>query len=297
MFDFRLRVFHTVAKRLNFTKAAQELYITQPAVTKHIQELERHFKTNLFERKGSKIALTQAGSILLQHTETLFELHRKIESDIHALTNSFKGQLRIGASTTIANYILPKVLPEFTKSYPEIEITVHQGNTEEIERSLSTKNIDLGITEGFSKATQWQYLPFLKDEIVLVCKQGHPLLSKGGITLSMLLDQPLVIREHGSGTLDVIAHALQNHGLDLSNLKVVMQLESSESIKNYLMHSECLAFLSVHTLLTELKQQSLSILDVQNLDIERQFFFVLPQGQPQPLVALFQKFALSHNYR
>lgn len=107
MFDFRLKVFQTVAKRLNFTKAAAELYITQPAVTKHIQELEHYFKTKLFERKGSQIKLTPAGEILLQHTEQIFAVYQNLEFEMSSFSKKHKGRLRVGASTTVAQYVLP----------------------------------------------------------------------------------------------------------------------------------------------------------------------------------------------
>ena len=116
MFDFRLQVFQAVAKRLNFTKAAPELYITQPAVTRHIHELERHFKIKLFDRNGSRIVLTQAGDILLQHTEKLFAVYRNMEFEMNSLSLQHSGRLRLGASTTIAQYILPPVLAAFHKN-------------------------------------------------------------------------------------------------------------------------------------------------------------------------------------
>jgi DNA-binding transcriptional LysR family regulator len=120
MFDFRLQVFEAVAKRLNFTKAAAELYITQPAVTKHIHELERHFKTKLFDRNGSRIKLTNAGEVLLQHTEQLFAIYRNLEFEMNSLSLEHSGRLRLGASTTIAQYVLPAVLAAFHKKFPDL---------------------------------------------------------------------------------------------------------------------------------------------------------------------------------
>jgi hypothetical protein len=117
MFDFRLQVFHKVAKRLNFTKAAEELFITQPAVSKHIQEIESFLKTKLFERNGSKVKLTKAGIILFSHTEKIFETYRNLEFEINSLSQNFNGKLRIGASTTIAQYLLPEILASLLAEY------------------------------------------------------------------------------------------------------------------------------------------------------------------------------------
>ncbi len=151
MFDFRLQVFHAVAKRLNFTKAAEELFITQPAVTKHIHEIENHFKVKLFERNGTKIKLTPAGETLLQYTGELFTVYRNLEFELNTFTQRHTGKLRIGASTTVAQYVLPPVLAAFHKKFKDIKVTLSIDNSEQVEQALQNKNIDLGIIEGQSK--------------------------------------------------------------------------------------------------------------------------------------------------
>ncbi|MFI2742208.1 LysR family transcriptional regulator [Zhouia sp. PK063] len=297
MFDFRLKVFHTVAKRLNFTRAAQELFISQPAVTKHIKEIEQHYKVKLFDRNGTKITLTKAGETLWKYTEEVFEVYRKLEIELYAATNTHAGHLRIGASTTIANYVLPLVLPEFRKAFPEITVHLNIDNTEQIEKSLMNKEIDLGITEGFSKSSVLKYTEFLKDEIVLVGAAHHPLAKHSAITMQELKEVPVLLREHGSGTLDVISHALEAQKYRLADLKVGMQLSSSESMKLYLMNSDCLAFLSIYSILRELQQHTMSIIDVKDLEIERYFYFIQAHGAADALVDLFMEFAMRHNYR
>ncbi len=151
MFDFRLKVFNTVAKRLNFTRAAEELFITQPAVTKHIQEIEVFYKCKLFERNGTKIKLTTAGLSLLKYTEILFEVYRDLEFELSVLNENAKGTLMLGASTTIAQYVLPKYLALFKQKFPDIKIELTNGNTEYIENLLVENKIDLGLIEGQSK--------------------------------------------------------------------------------------------------------------------------------------------------
>ena len=143
MFDFRLQVFHKVAKRLNFTKAAEELFITQPAVSKHIQEIESFLKTKLFERNGSKVKLTKAGIILFSHTEKIFETYRNLEFEINSLSQNFNGKLRIGASTTIAQYLLPEILASFHKKFDQLIVSLEANNTEQIEIALQKNEIDL----------------------------------------------------------------------------------------------------------------------------------------------------------
>ncbi|SFU30858.1 DNA-binding transcriptional regulator, LysR family [Pustulibacterium marinum] len=297
MFDFRLKVFYTVAKHLNFTRAARELFITQPAVTKHIKEIENHFNTKLFHRNGTYISLTASGEILLKYAEEIFDTYRKLEIDIHAQQNKHAGTLRLGASTTIANYVLPLVLPDFQREYPDINLQLHIGNTEQIEKSLQNKEIDLGITEGFSKAAGLQYQEFLKDEIVLIVNTANPLGEKAIISLEELQQLPLLIREPGSGTLEVIAHALVEKSMKISQLKTLMQLSSSESMKQYILNSDSLAFLSIYAVLNELKQKTVTILEVENLTIERNFYFVTNQAEMNYLVRLFTEFSSSYNFR
>lgn len=297
MFDFRLKVFNTTAKRLSFTKAAAELYITQPAVTKHINEIEKHFNIMLFERNGTKIKLTPAGELLLQHTEKLFALHHDLELDMKGFGNKQEGILRVGASTTIAQYILPPVLAAFKKRYPNIQPELHIHNTEHIEASLEHDEIDLGVTEGSFKNTSFKYIPFLKDELVLVVREKHELLKKQSISLTELTQLPLLMREPGSGTLDVIANALAKHKMKLADLTIEMRMESTEAMKQYIANSDTAAFLSVYSVYNELKQGRFSIMDIKGLNINRDLFFIQKHGTEKQLQSVFMDFALHYNFR
>ena len=297
MFDFRLQVFHAVAKRLNFTKAAEELFITQPAVTKHIHEIENHFKVKLFERNGTKIKLTPAGETLLQYTGELFTVYRNLEFELNTFTQRHTGKLRIGASTTVAQYVLPPVLAAFHKKFKDIKVILSINNTEQVEQALQNKNIDLGIIEGQSKNNLFKYTEFVKDELVLVANSNHPLSKKEIIKPEELLKIPLLLREPGSGTLEVIAHALKPFGIKISQLQSEMQLGSTESMKLYLMNSDAMAFLSIHSILKELQNKDCCIIDVKGLQIERHFYFIQQHGESQALPDLFMKFARHHNFR
>jgi len=294
-FDFRLQVFQTVAKRLNFTRAARELFITQPAVTKHIHELEQHFKLKLFDRNGSRIRLTDAGDRLLQHTEELFALYRNMEFDMNSLTSQYSGRLQLGGSMTVAPYIIPPILAGFHLKYKDVQVALVTGNTGEIEQALEKKEIDLGIVEGHSRNPSIRYTEFIKDEIVLVCNSSHPLAKKSFIKPDELKQIPLLLREAGSGTLEVVEHALEKIGIPLSQLKIEMQLDNTEMIKNYLLQAPCMAFLSVHAVLKELQNKECCIMDVKGLQIERNFYFIRLQGEAQALPELFMKYAQHYN--
>ncbi|BEV06672.1 LysR family transcriptional regulator [Chryseobacterium gambrini] len=289
MFDYRLKVFHTVASRSSFTKASEELNISQPAVTKHIKEIENQLNTKLFDRKGTSIQLTQSGKILFEYAEKIRNIYRDLEFEIHQINQKHQGKLIIGASTTVAQYILPEILAKFKSYYKDLKIELITHNTEMISELLKDGKIDLGIIEGESQSAYFDYQKFKPDEIVLVAKANHPLANKT-LNIKDLYEIELILREQGSGSLEFIQNRLKEKGIIAENLNVVIQLGSSESIKNYLLHSDALAFLSVSTVLNELKNNQLTIIDIKNFSIERNFHFILPKGEQSELIRLFLKF-------
>ena len=294
IFDFRLRVFHTVAHRLSFTRAAAELFITQPAVTKHIKELEHQLNVQLFKRNGSSITLTNAGKILLQYAEKIAQQYAELETELAQLNNMESGVLHIGGSTTVAQTILPKILALFKKAYPAVNFTFIQANTDVITQLVLAEKIDIAIVEGAAHYPQIAYAPFAKDEIVLVTRANNQLSKKVEITPKQLLQIPLVLREAGSGTLDVIFNALEAVGVNPKELQVEIQLESSIAIKQYLLYSETATFLSIQSVVSEIKYNELSVIDIKGLDIFRTFQFIQLHGKNSKLIELFKRYCLAN---
>lgn len=215
--DFRLKVFHSVATNLSFTKASKELFISQPAISKHIHELEVQYKTPLFDRVGSRIGLTHAGELLLSHTKQLLAAYRQMDFEMNLLTDNFAGELRLGASTTISQYVLPPVLASFIKKFPEIKVSLLNGNSRDIEQALREGKITLGLVEGTAHQSTLHYTPFMKDELVVVAHTGCSLAAYDEISLEQLRTMPLVLRENGSGTLDVVELLWWNIRLNFRN--------------------------------------------------------------------------------
>jgi DNA-binding transcriptional LysR family regulator len=294
IFDFRLKVFHSVAQRLSFTRAAAELFITQPAVTKHVKELERQLGAQLFKRNGSSITLTNAGKILLQYAEKISRLYAELETELAQLNNMESGVLHIGGSTTVAQTILPKILALFKKTYPAVNFTFIQANTDVITQLVLAEKIDIAIVEGAAHHPQIAYAPFAKDEIVLVTRANNQLAKKVEITPKQLLNIPLVLREAGSGTLDVIFNALDAAGINPKDLQVEIQLESSIAIKQYLLYSDTATFLSIQSVISELKYNELSVIDIKGLEIFRTFQFIQLHGKNSKLIELFKRFCLAN---
>jgi DNA-binding transcriptional LysR family regulator len=294
MLDFRLQVFYTVARRLNFTRAAAELFISQPAVTRHIKELEGEYRVSLFERSGNKkIILTPAGQMLLNYTEKLLTTYREMEYDMSLLNRQQSGVLRLGASTTVAQYIIPPILAKFHKKFNTVRVNLVSGNTEDIEAALLNKEIDAGIVEGIYRNPQLRYEEYLRDELVLVCAANNAVVKKDTIKPDELKNLPILLREHGSGTLDVLTEALKPFDIKLADLNIEMQLGSTEAIKSYLLYSNCVAFLSVHAILKELKNNECRIIDVKGLCVTRPFHFIQMHGHASLLAELFIRFTLT----
>ena len=282
MSDFRLKVFQSVAKNLSFTKASQELFVSQPAITKHIQELEAAYQTRLFDRQGSRISLTEAGKLLLEHCERILEDYKRLEYEMHLLHNEYTGGLKLGASTTVAQYVLPPLLASFIGKFPHVNLSLLNGNSREIEAALQEHRIDLGFVEGVFR-------------LVAVVRTGSKLAIGEEITPEELLHLPLVLRERGSGTLDVFERALQQHNIKLSSLQVLMYLGSTESIKLFLEHTDCLGIVSIRSITRELYSGQLRVVEIKDMPMLRDFSFAQPQGQESGLAQVFMQFAMHYN--
>ncbi|SFN85503.1 DNA-binding transcriptional regulator, LysR family [Chitinophaga sp. YR627] len=293
MLDFRLKVFYTVARRLSFTKAAEELFISQPAVTKHIHELEQQLGMALFERIGNKIKITRAGQIMLKHADDIFTSYRNLEYEINQLKHEQGGLLSLGASTTIAQYFIPPLLAQFNQRYSEVTASLISGNTEQVEQALLDKTIQLGLIEGRSKNPVLKYVEFAKDEIALIGNVKYD-YGEGPLGANELKSIPLLMREQGSGTLEVITDELKRLKLKLTDLQIAMYMGSTESIKSYLHHAPCAAFLSLHAVKRELEAGEFKILPLKNFRLVRKFHFIYLQGQQDKLAQLFIRYARQH---
>lgn len=295
MNDFRLKSFQAAAKNLSFTKAAQELFITQPAVTKHIHELEAEYKVRLFERLGHRVILTDAGRLLLKHSQDILAAYQKLDYEMHLLHNESRGELRLGASTTIAQYVVPALLARFTDKFPYVTVSLLSGNSREVEEALHNHRIDLGLVEGLFRQPTLRYTPFLPDELVAVVHRHSHLARLEEVSLEELPSIPLVLRERGSGTLDVLEAALKKKGLNLSQLQVRMYLGSTESIKRFLEQTECMGIVSVRAINREIAAGEYQIIDIPSLEMTRELMFVQPQGEDSGIRETFIRFASHYN--
>ena len=231
MADRRLQVFHAVARHLSFTKAAEALSMTQPAVTFQIRQLEEHFCARLFDRTHGRIALTAAGAVALEYAERILALSTELDTRLKELSGQVAGPLLIGASTTIADFLLPQVLGEFKSLHAGVAPRLFVANSEAVQTRVAERTIDLGFIEGDSHLASLVTDVCCDDELRVVCAPSHLLAKLQAVPPKALGEHAYVSREPGSGTREVIDHYLQKAGVSPDSLQVVMELGSPEAIK------------------------------------------------------------------
>lgn len=226
MADRRLQVFHAVAKQLSFTKAAEVLFMTQPAVTFQIKQLEEHFNTRLFDRGHGRISLTPAGELVLTYAEKILGLSGEMDVRLAEITGEIGGSLLVGASTTIAEFLLPRILGEFKSKYPNVRPRLIVANSESIETRVAEHTIDIGFIESPSHQPNLQTEVCCEDELQVICSPKFPLARLKEITPQHLADHPFVSREPGSGTREFTEVYLRKHGVAVDHVHPVMELGS-----------------------------------------------------------------------
>jgi DNA-binding transcriptional LysR family regulator len=293
--NFRVVIFRAVAEQLSFRKAAEELYLTQPAVSLQIKALEEDLGVQLFDRSGSHISLTDAGRILLGYSRQFGAILAQAEDDIAALSGEHAGHLALGASTTIAQYVLPRLLAEFTRERPRVHPTLVSGNTEHIVEAVETQKIALGFIEGPARSRDVKTEPFLEDELVLIASSANEFAERNLISGSELAATPLLMRERGSGTRHVIEAALGRLGVKRNSLRIVMELDSSEAIKSAVEAGLGIGFVSRWAIAKDLRlNHSFKIVEVEGFRVKRQFLIAQPSSpEPHGLAREFRRFLLA----
>lgn len=258
MADRRLQVFHTVARLLSFTKAAESLHMTQPAVTFQIRQLEEYFNTRLFDRTHNRISLTEAGEKVYEYSDRILGLYREMDNEIRLLTGEIIGVLVIGASTTVAEYFLPRLLGEFQALYPKVKLRLKVSNSMGIVHMIENNDIDIGLVESPVANKSLVVDVCWQDKLVLIVPPGHPLSSQDKIHVSELVKYPFVSREEGSGTRCVVSDYLDENGMSMSDLDLTMEFGSPEAIKGAVESGLGISIVSESTLAKELELRTLA---------------------------------------
>jgi LysR family transcriptional regulator, transcriptional activator of the cysJI operon len=290
--SFRLKVFRVAAEELSFTRAAEKLFLTQPAVTMQVKNLEDELRLRLFDRTGQRLALTPAGVVLRDYAMRVAALCTEAEEHLAALRGETVGRLALAASTTIAQYLLPAIAGAFIREHPGVELDIMSANTAGAVAALVEGRVRLALIEGPAGRSDVKTEPFIEDRLPLIAPPGHEWAEAGVIDPVKLANAPLIMRERGSGTRDVVERALRKAGLALKKLRVVMELDSTEAVKSAVRAGLGVGFVSEWALSRELALGMLKEVAVKNMEIRRDFLFVYPRGpEPEGIEGAFLKFA------
>jgi len=273
MADRRLQVFHTVARLLSFTKAAESLHMTQPAVTFQVRQLEEYFNTRLFDRTHNRISLTEAGARVFQFSDKIFELYGEMENAVREMTGEISGSLTIGASTTIAEYMLPALLGDFRAKYADVSIHLKVSNTDGIVSMVENNTIDLGVVEAPVSNKNLVVDECRRDYLVAIVPPNHEKANLKKITLEELLQFPFICREEGSGTREVIAEYMAGLSTCQTCMDVAMELGSPEAVKGAVEAGMGISVVSNATIQKELRLETLVAIELDP-PLERPFSFV-----------------------
>jgi DNA-binding transcriptional LysR family regulator len=232
MDDHKLKVFCIVAETKSFSRASEIIRLTQPAVSLQIQALEEMYGTKLFNRSGCLITLTKAGELLYKYAKEINSLYSAAEKEIGEITGLTKGVISVGASSTIGNYVLPPVIAEFKRKFPKVGVHIHVGNTKNVVEYLNAGTVDVGLVEGEVHKQKLTVEKLIQDELVLIMSPYHHWAKKSSISIMALAKEPLIFREEGSGTRQMIEKYFAKHGIPPQQIKIALVMGSTESIKS-----------------------------------------------------------------
>lgn len=282
----QLHIFYTVAEKGSFSAAAQALHMTQPAVTMQVQSLEDYLGTKLLLRSTKRIELTDAGSVLMPYAKRSIDLIKDADAAMSRYASGLKGRLQLGASLTIGEYILPRLLGPFNKEHPDISIRMKVMNTTQIIDHIQNHQIDFGLVEAPVSHPELQTESVLSDELQLIVGRKHPLAGRGEVQLEEAIGYPLVLREEGSGTRQVMEDQLVLKSINPSDLDIVMELGSTGAVKSAVEAGVGMSFVSASSIKHELSLGLLETVRITDADFSRSFYSIYLKSALLPLPAV-----------
>jgi DNA-binding transcriptional LysR family regulator len=293
--DFRLKIFHTVAQVKSFTKAAEILNLTQPAITFQIKNLEEEFCTRLFNRDQNRINLTETGRILFRHAERILDEYEKASDEIARITGVLSGEIRIGVASLLGKYLLPKLIGIFKQTHPNINIIMLVGDSAALIQKIQEHTVDLVIVSEPFSLKNFVMKPLIDDEIVVIVHPAHKWACRDHIEIEDFHKEPFIAREYGSGLREVFKNFLGSKNISLKNLKIVMTLGSSEALKSAVESGVGYTIISNMAVKREIELGSLKQVPVKGMNLKRRFFIVYsPQHCKKNVIGAFLNFMYSN---
>lgn len=282
----QLHIFFTVAERGSFSAAAQALHMTQPAVTMQVQSLEDYFGTKLLLRSTKRIELTEAGNALMPYARRSIELIRDTDMQMTKFTKQLKGRLQLGASLTIGEYILPRLLGPFGQEYPHISISMKVMNTAQILEEIINHQLNFGLIEAPVNHPDMHMEAVMSDELKLIVPKAHPLAEASSVSINDVVSYPFVLREQGSGTRLVMEEQLRNKNIDPGELKIVMELGSTGAVKSAVEAGLGISFVSASSVKHEVALGLIKAIPLTDATFKRQFYSMYLKSALLPISAV-----------
>jgi len=274
--DIKLKLFCAVAETRSFSATSKIAHLSQPAVSLQIQALEEFFETKLFDRSGGEITLTPAGEILYQQAKHILEHYTDIEKEMRKISGAIKGGFTIGASTSLGNHVLPRVIIAFKKEHPKVKISMMVGNTKRIEELLKSGLVDFGLVAGDFMGGKMKREKLMSDELMLIVSRNHPWAKKKEISILDILKEPFILREEGSGTRQQIEEYFSAHGISIRDMHIALILGSTASIKEAVEAGIGVSIVSKWAVLREAADSRLKLLTFKEGTMQRDLSLLIP---------------------
>ncbi len=272
----QLKILLTVADCSSFSRAAEELFISQPAVSVQVKQLENSLGTELVDRSGGRLRLTDDGQVVCDYARRIFALAEEMQSVLEKMDNLASGRLTVGASTTVGEYLLPTLMGRFKQRYPGIALGLEIANTNAVVERILERQLHLGLVGDVVKAESLEVQPYQSDEIVMIASPEHWLSNESNVSVGEIADEGFIVREAGSATRRLAEAALNGLGVEM---KVVMELGSNEAVKQAVAANLGIGMISRYAIETELAAGRLCILNVEGYRCERQLSIIYLRGK------------------
>jgi DNA-binding transcriptional LysR family regulator len=288
---WRLHIFCKVVELKSFSRAASAVYLSQPTVSSHIKDLEDHCECKLIDRLGREIAPTKAGELLYGYAAKMIALKESAEKALAEFQGKMRGHLTIGGSTIPGGYILPPLLGKFKEAYPEVTVTLIEGDTARIVQDTLEGRVEVGIVGAKAKETGLVQEKIMDDEMFLIVPGDHKWASRGHVSVRELMEEPFIMREPGSGTRKSIEQVLDKSEHWSRQLNVVAEMGSTEAVRQAIKAGVGISILSACAVADELAARSLKKVGIKGLSFKRAFYLILHKHRSKsPLCSAFVRF-------
>ena len=292
---WQLKIFCSVVEHKSFSKAGEAVHLSQPTVSSHIKDLEAHFGCRLIDRLSKEAVATQAGSLLYDYARRLIALKEETETALAEFQGKIRGKLTVGGSTIPGGFILPQIIGRFSRSYPEVQVALINGDTRKIIQDVRDGNVELGVVGARSEDRNVVQEQLIQDEMRLAVGAEHRWAGRQSVDVEELFQEPFIIREAGSGTRKSLQESLSKKGYGVEDLKIIAEMGSTQAVLQGIKSGIGISILSLIAMEESIAAGTMTALKVDGLDLRRQFFLTRHRHRSaSPLSKAFVEFIKQH---